>query len=140
MMFAQYFIWGAWWVTLGAYMNASGFDDIIGSTYATQGYAAILTPLFIGVIADRYFSAQRLLGILHLTGAALLYWLSDVDLTSTASAFIFGIIAFTYLLTILYALQIRRGGNRQTHAEKQHQDQERNTPKQDISRGRHSSF
>lgn len=79
MMFAQYFIWGAWWVTLGAYLNASGFDGIIGATYASQGYAAIITPLFIGAIADRYFSAQKLLGILHLVGAALLFWLSTIE-------------------------------------------------------------
>lgn len=79
MMFAQYFIWGAWWVTLGAYLNASGFDEIIGATYATQGYAAILAPLFIGVIADRYFSAEKVLGVLHLLGAALLFWLSTIS-------------------------------------------------------------
>ena len=59
MMFVQYFIWGAWWVPLGAFLAKNGFDDIIGQVYATQGYAAILAPLFIGVIADRYFSAEK---------------------------------------------------------------------------------
>ncbi len=62
MMFLQYFLWGAWWVTLGSYMAAAGFSDIIGRTYATQGWGAIIALLFVGMIADRYFSAQKVMG------------------------------------------------------------------------------
>jgi nucleoside transporter len=100
MMFAQYFIWGAWWVTLGAYLNANGFDDIIGATYASQGYAAILTPLFIGVIADRYFSAQKLLGLLHLAGAILLFWLSTIEGSRHLFSTVVLLYMFLYMPTI----------------------------------------
>ena len=48
MMFIQYFIWSAWWVPLGSYLAKNGFGPVIGEVYATQGYAAILAPLFIG--------------------------------------------------------------------------------------------
>lgn len=100
MMFAQFFIWGAWWVTLGAYLNASGFDDIIGATYASQGYAAILTPLFIGAIADRYFSAQKLFGILHLVGAGLLFWLSTISGSKELFFTVVLIYMFVYMPTL----------------------------------------
>ncbi|MFT7558548.1 MAG: nucleoside transporter [Flavobacteriales bacterium] len=102
MMFAQYFIWGAWWVTLGSYLNASGFDDIIGETYATQGYAAIIAPLFIGVIADRYFSAEKLLGALHLLGAAVLLWISTI---SESKSLFFGAVLL-YMLVYMPTLPL----------------------------------
>ena len=100
MMFLQYFIWGAWWVTLGAYLNATGFDGIIGATYASQGYAAILTPLFIGVIADRYFSAQKLLGFLHIAGAVLLFWLSQIEGNGQLFFTVVLVYMFLYMPTI----------------------------------------
>jgi nucleoside transporter len=79
MMFAQYFIWGAWFVTLGTYMSKGlKFDDIIGSTYGTQGIAALLAPIFVGVIADRLVSAQKVLGILHFLGAGFMVWASTI--------------------------------------------------------------
>ena len=76
MMFIQFFIWSVWWVPMGSYMAKNGFGSIIGQVYATQGYAAILAPLFVGVIADRYFSAEKLLG----GGGGALLWtqLDDV--------------------------------------------------------------
>jgi len=76
MMFLQFFIWGSWWVTLGTYMKAAGFESIIGITYSVQGWAALISPLLIGVLADRYFSPERLLGVLHLASGLLLYALS----------------------------------------------------------------
>ncbi|MBU6166091.1 MAG: MFS transporter [Alphaproteobacteria bacterium] len=78
-MFAQYFVWGAWWVTLGAWLAAGPFDDIIGTTYATQGYAAIVSPMLFGALADRHVQAGRLLGILHVLGAAALLHLAYVE-------------------------------------------------------------
>lgn len=93
MMFAQFFIWGSWFVTLGTYMSKGlGFDDIIGATYSTQGIAAIAAPLFIGAIADRLFSAQRVMGILHLLGAGIMYWASTI--TGDKSLFFLGILAY----------------------------------------------
>lgn len=78
LMFAQYFVWGAWWVTLGAWLAAGPFEDIIGATYATQGYAAIVSPMLFGALADRHVPAGRLLGILHVLGAAALLYLANV--------------------------------------------------------------
>lgn len=96
LMFAQFFIWGCWWVPLGTYLNALGLDSIIGNTYASQGYAAVITPLFIGAIADRYFSAQKVMGILHLLGGATLFWLSTLKGGDGASGSVFfwGVVAY----------------------------------------------
>ncbi|MDB5060268.1 MAG: transporter [Mucilaginibacter sp.] len=80
MMFLEFFIWGAWFVTMGTYLtktlSASGVQN--GNAYATQSWGAIIAPFIIGLIADRFFSAQKVLGILHLTGAALLYYITTV--------------------------------------------------------------
>lgn len=76
MMFLEFFIWGAWYVTMGTYLgkslSASGTQ--IGSAYATQSLGAIVAPFIIGLIADKYFSAQKILAVLHLLGAALLWY------------------------------------------------------------------
>ena len=75
MMFLEFFIWGAWFVTMGTYLGTTleaGAGDI-GTAYMTQAWGAILAPFIIGLIADRYFAAQKLLGILHLVGAGLMY-------------------------------------------------------------------
>ncbi|MFO6448746.1 MFS transporter [Erythrobacter sp. NE805] len=79
LMFAQYFVWGAWWVTLGAWLAAGPFEDIVGATYATQGYAAVLSPMIFGALADRRVPAARLLGVLHLCGAAALAHLATIE-------------------------------------------------------------
>jgi len=102
MMFLMFFIWGAWWVTLGAYMTRLGFGDIIGRTYGAQGLAAILSPLFIGMIADRYFSAQKVMGILHLIGAGLLFYLTTI--TDNKTLFYFTTLA--YMLTFMPTLAL----------------------------------
>ena len=77
MMFLQFFIWGGWFVTLGSYLagtlHASGAQ--IGLAYATQSWGAIVAPLLVGLVADRFFNAERLLGTLHIVGAMLLYQL-----------------------------------------------------------------
>lgn len=74
MMFLQYFTWGSWGVELGAYMAGTlKFSGVqIGSVYSTTAIAAMITPLFMGYIADRLFATEKILGVLHLIGAALL--------------------------------------------------------------------
>lgn len=75
MMFLEFFIWGAWFVTLGTFLasnlNASGAET--ASVFSTQSWGAIIAPFIIGLIADRYFNAEKILGILHLAGAFLMY-------------------------------------------------------------------
>lgn len=73
MMFLQFFLWGAWYVTMGPFMNASGMaPDTIGTAYALGPIAAIISPFFLGLVADRYFPTQIVLGVMHLLGGALL--------------------------------------------------------------------
>jgi len=75
MMFLQFFIWGGWFVTLGSYLaanlHASGVQT--GAAYSTQSWGAIIAPFIVGLIADRYVNAERLLGALHLAGGLLMY-------------------------------------------------------------------
>ena len=74
-MFLEFFIWGSWFVTLGTFLGsnlkASGAET--GSVFSTQSWGAIIAPFIIGLIADRYFNAEKILGILHLIGAVLMY-------------------------------------------------------------------
>lgn len=75
MMFLEFFIWGGWFVTLGTFLGntINATDGEIALAFSTQSWGAILAPLVIGIIADRYFNAEKILGILHLLGALLLY-------------------------------------------------------------------
>ena len=73
MMFLQFFLWGAWFVTLGPFMGAMGFGGKdIANAYSTAPVAAILSPFFLGIIADRFFPSQRVMGVLHIVGGGLL--------------------------------------------------------------------
>ncbi|MCP4978664.1 MAG: nucleoside permease [Maribacter sp.] len=79
MMFLEFFIWGAWYVTMGIYLpntlKSSGSE--IAMAYSTQSWGAIIAPFIIGLIADRHFNAERILGVLHLVGAFLMYQLAN---------------------------------------------------------------
>ncbi|RDV25599.1 MFS transporter [Alteromonas aestuariivivens] len=75
MMFLQFFIWGGWFVTLGTFLGNSlgATGSEIGMAFSTQSWGAIIAPFVVGLIADRYFNAERVLGVLHLIGALLMY-------------------------------------------------------------------
>ena len=94
MMFLQFFVWGAWYVTLGTYLGKIGFDGLeVGNIYSTVNLGAIVAPLLVGTLADRFFPGQRVLGTLHLVGAVLLYLASTVYSSTEV-----------YLLILLYSL------------------------------------
>jgi nucleoside transporter len=96
MMFLQYFIWGAWYVTMGTYMGehlkSSGVQ--IGAAYSALAIATMISPFFVGLIADRFFAAQRIMGILHLLGAILLFLATKI----TGNAAFYWVILFYSLL------------------------------------------
>src|SRR5690554_7322099 len=75
MMFLEFFVWGAWFVTLGTFLgqNVNGTGSQLAAAFSTQSFGAIIAPFIIGLIADKYFNAEKILGILHLTGAALMF-------------------------------------------------------------------
>jgi nucleoside transporter len=101
MMFLEYFIWGAWYVTMGTYM--SGFLESngvqIGAAYSALAIATMISPFFIGMVADRFFAAQRIMGILHLIGAVLLFSATHVD-SNTAFYWVILVYSLLYMPTI----------------------------------------
>lgn len=80
MMFMQFFVWGAWYGQMSKYMTdqlgATGAQ--VGSAYAAFSIAMIAAPFFVGMLADRYFQAQKVLGVLNLLGAAILFFLTQI--------------------------------------------------------------
>jgi nucleoside transporter len=92
MMFLQFFIWGGWFVTLGTFLgnNLSATGGQIAMAFSTQSWGAIIAPVFIGLIADRYFNAERILGVLHLLGFGLLYLMSETKDFSVFYPYVFG--------------------------------------------------
>ena len=107
LMFLEFFIWGGWFVTLGSYLaqslSASGLQ--IGAAYSTQSWGAIIAPFIVGLIADRYFNAERVLAALHLAGGALLLVLAQVKLFTSFLPVLFAYMAL-YMPTLALANSI----------------------------------
>lgn len=72
MMFLQFFVWGAWYVSMTGFISAQNMGAVIGAAYTVGPLAAIIAPFFSGMIADRYFASERVLGTLHILGGVML--------------------------------------------------------------------
>ncbi len=103
MMFLEFFVWGSWYVTMGTYLDkvlhADGVQ--VGAAYSAMAIATIISPFIVGMIADRFFSAQKLLGVLHLVGAALLYYITTID---NAGSFYWVLLLYSLLYAPTLAL------------------------------------
>ena len=73
MMFLQFFIWGAWYTAIAVYMANHGMETLTHWPYSVNPIAAIVAPFFLGLVADRYFATEKVLGVLHLLGGVVMF-------------------------------------------------------------------
>ncbi|MBL0682723.1 nucleoside permease [Aquimarina mytili] len=111
MMFLEFFIWGGWFVTMGIYLpntlKTSGGE--IAMAYSTQSWGAIIAPFIIGLIADRFFNAERILGILHLIGAFLMYQMANATDFSSFYPYVLGyMIAYMPTLALVNSVSFNQ--------------------------------
>lgn len=124
MMFLQFFVWGAWYVTAPNFLTTIGFDgNDIGWTYAVGPIAGIIAPLFVGMVADRFMAAQKVLGFMHLLGGGLMFF-ATTQMTESGSPDTINIIFFLYMLTYYPTLALSN-----TVAMKNMTDSEKEFPK-----------
>jgi nucleoside transporter len=110
-MFLEFFIWGAWFVTLGTFMgnnlNATGAET--GMAYSTQSWGAIIAPFIIGLIADRFFNAEKILGVLHIIGALLMYMMFQANDFTTFYPYVLGyMIAYMPTLALVNSVAFKQ--------------------------------
>ncbi len=84
MMFLQFFIWGAWYTTIAVYMSNHGMERLIDWPYTVNPIAAIVAPFFLGLVADRFFATEKVLGVLHLLGGLILFIVPRFTASPTA--------------------------------------------------------
>ncbi|MDH7448095.1 nucleoside permease [Aquimarina sp. 2201CG14-23] len=111
MMFLEFFIWGGWFVTMGIYLPNSlkTTGGEIAMAYSTQSWGAIIAPFIIGLIADRFFNAERILGILHLIGAFLMYQMANATDFSVFYPYVLGyMIAYMPTLALVNSVSFNQ--------------------------------
>jgi nucleoside transporter len=106
MMFMQFFVWGSWYVTAPNYLGTIGFGaSDFGWTYSVGPIASMISPFFVGMIADRFFPAQRVLAALHLLGGAIILYATTL-MTSQATPDVINLTLFGYTLTYFPTLAL----------------------------------
>jgi len=98
MMFLEFFVWGAWYVTVGNYMTRVGLTDAIYWAYTVGPIGAIISPFFLGMIADRFFATEKVLGVLHLIGGLAIFLTPFVGEGDSQSAPLFIILLMIHML------------------------------------------
>lgn len=117
MMFLEFFIWGAWFVTLGTFLiqNLQAEPFQISNVFSTQSLGAIIAPFIIGMIADRYFNAERILGILHLIGAFLMFQMyKSTDISTFYPYVLVYMILYMPTLALVNSVSFRQLSNPET--------------------------
>ena len=114
MMFLEFFIWGIWFVPLGTFLatnlKATGLET--ANVFSTQSYGAIIAPFIIGMIADKYFNAERILGVLHLIGGALMFMMFRSENVGTFFPFALAyMIGFMPTLALVNSVSFRQINN-----------------------------
>lgn len=118
MMFLEFFIWGGWFVTMGSFLaaNLHATGAQTGLAYSTQSWGAIIAPFFVGLIADRYFNAERLLGVIHIGGGILMYALfRSADFQSFYPCLLAYMILYMPTLALVNAIAFRQMENPAKH-------------------------
>ena len=115
MMFLNFFVWSIWFVTMGTYLikgNIAATGEQTGAAYGTQCLGAIIAPFIIGLIADKFFPAQKILGLLHLAGAGLLYFIAtQTSFASFYSLLLIYMIIYMPTLALVNAITLKQVTN-----------------------------
>ena len=115
MMFLNFFVWGIWFVTMGTFLmkgNIAATGEQTGLAYGTQCLGAIIAPFIIGLIADKFFSAQKILGLLHLAGAGVLYFIAgQTSFASFYSLLIIYMVIYMPTLALVNAITLKQVTN-----------------------------
>ena len=107
MRVLQFFIWGAWYVTGPNYLAGIGFKaEDFGTMYTVGPIAGMIAPFFVGMVADRFFAAQKVLGVMHLVGAGLMLAATMVMKSDTPSASTINLLFFGHMLTYFPTLAL----------------------------------